>query len=101
MTTSDPIEHVRRINRTWIVRGDLPEHTASYLDELQQQDPALLREVCELAIAATRLASREQRDPKPDFYATLFSRATAGQVERFLKDHAWTRRRAAEIASQP
>jgi hypothetical protein len=99
MTASDPITHARRINRTWIVRGELSGNTARYLDALEARDPALLREICERAVAAAQHASHEQRDPKPDFYATLFSRATAAERELYLKEHAWTRKKSAELAS--
>lgn len=98
MPAADPIPHARRINRTWIVRGDLPDNTERYLDALATRDPALLREVCERAIAATRLASQEQRDPKPDFYATLFSRATPAEREQYLRNHPWTHQRSTALS---
>lgn len=100
MNPSDPIAYARRINRTWIVRGGLSANTERYLEALEARDPALLREVCERAIAASRRASEEQRDPKPDFYATLFSRSTAAEREIFLKEHAWTRERSEQLSSQ-
>lgn len=98
MTLPDPIAQVRRINRTWFVRGELAAHTAAYLDELENRDPEALRAVCERALERAHRASREHRDPKPDFYATLFSRATEADQVRFLEDHAWTRRRIRELA---
>jgi hypothetical protein len=99
MSGIDPVSQARRINRTWIVRGGLAENTARYLDDLESRDPALERAVCELAIAAASLASREQRDPKPDFYASIFSRSTEEEREKYLQDHSWTRQRAAELAA--
>jgi hypothetical protein len=98
MTTPDLIAQARRINRTWIVRGQLAEHTAGYLDDLEKSAPDILRTVCELAVAAAKRASKEQRDPKPDFYASIFSRATEEDRERYLRDHAWTRQRSADLA---
>jgi hypothetical protein len=100
MTTPDPITHARRINRTWIVRGGLAETTTRYLDALEARDVELLRAVCELAVTAAKQASHEQRDPKPDFYASLFSRTTEEEREEYLRDHAWTRRRAAALAAK-
>lgn len=99
MPSSDSVTHARRINRTWIVRGELSQNTARYLEALEARDPALLREVCARAVAAAQQASQEQRDPKPDFYASLFSRATAEERELYLKEHAWTRKKSAELAS--
>jgi len=96
---TDPIVQARRINRTWIVRGHLAENTARYLDDLETRDPALLRTVCERAVTAAHQASKEQRDPKPDFYAWIFSRATEEERERYLRDHNWTRQRAEELAA--
>lgn len=81
-----------RINQTWPVRGHLRETTERYLNLLQRERPEDLAEVCALAVAAARKASREQRDPKPDFYASLFSRATPEERANFLQDHLWTRR---------
>jgi hypothetical protein len=97
---TDPVAHARRINRTWIVRGQLAHNTADYLDDLEARDPVLLRTVCELAVAGASRASKEQRDPKPDFYAWIFSRSTEEEREKYLRDHAWTRRRAAELAAR-
>lgn len=85
-----PIEQVRRINRTWIVRDTLAADTDAYLSELEKQNPALLLEVCTHALEAARRASHEQRDPKPDFYASLFRRATPAERERYLSNHPWT-----------
>ena len=98
MSGSDSIAQARRINRTWIVRGELAENTALYLDALESKDPETLRIVCELAVIAAKKASHEQRDPKPDFYASLFSRATAEDRDHYLRDHAWTRQRSVELA---
>lgn len=98
MSESDPIAQARRINRTWIVRGGLSETTARYLDDLEAREPETLRLVCELAVTAAKKASHEQRDPKPDFYASIFSRASEADREHYLRDHAWTRQRSAEIA---
>lgn len=86
------LEYARRINRTWFVNGTLAENAERYLAHLEAHQPALLEEVCDLAVAAARLASGEGRDPKPGFYSALFSRSTPEEQEVYLKDHLWTRR---------
>ncbi len=92
-----PVEHARRINRTWLVQGTLAQDAAAYLDLLESRQSSDLEDVCARAVAAARRASAERRDPKPDFYAALFSRATDEERERFLRDHPWTFRRSAEF----
>ncbi len=87
-----PAEQVRRINRTWLVQGTLARDAGDYLDLLEKERPSDLEEACAQALAAAHRASDEHRDPKPDFYAALFSRATEEERGRFLKDHLWTRR---------
>jgi hypothetical protein len=87
-----PVEYARRINRTWIVHGNLAQNAESYLSHLEATRPELLKEVCERAVQAARQASHEHRDPKPDFYAALFSRSTPDEQEMYLKNHFWTRR---------
>lgn len=91
-----PIEQARRINRTWIVHGNLSGDTEAYLATLEKQNPALLLEVCTQALEAARQASREQRDPKPDFYASLFRHTTQRERDLYLKDHPWTLKLLAE-----
>jgi NMD protein affecting ribosome stability and mRNA decay len=91
MSHSDVIK-ARRINQSWIVRGQLRETAERYLHLLEDERPQDLVEVCALAVAAARKASREHRDPKPDFYASIFSRATPEERANFLQNHLWTRR---------
>ena len=97
--TSDPspVDYARRINRTWIVHGNLGPDTENYLARLEESHPEILLEVCTRAVAAARVASKEQRDPKPDFYASLFSRATPAERAAYLKDHPWTRNLSAGL----
>ena len=87
-----PVEYAKRINRTWIVHGNLGEDTETYLQHLGTTRLDVLEEVCALAVRVARDASQENRDPKPAFYAALFSRSTPDEQERFLKNHFWTRR---------
>ena len=85
------VEQARRINRTWLVQGTLAEDAARYLDSLQDSHSEIAERVSALALQAARAASREHRDPKPDFYASLFSLATRAERDLYLKDHLWTR----------
>lgn len=86
------VEYAKRINRTWFVNGWLAETAERYMTYLAENQPDVLEEVCEHAVAAAKTASHEGRDPKPNFYATLFSRATPNEQDIYLKDHIWTRR---------
>jgi len=86
------IVKARRINQTWITRGTLRQTAETYLHLLEEERPDDLAEVCRLAVGAARKASKEHRDPKPDFYAALFSRATPEERASFLQNHLWTRR---------
>lgn len=85
-------DYARRINRTWFVNGSLAENAERYMASLEVNQPGLLEEVCDLAVAAARVASKEGRDPKPGFYAALFSRSTPAEQALYLSDHLWTRR---------
>lgn len=95
MTPVDPlIERAKRINRTWIVRDGLAENTRRYLAMLEDHRPDVLARVCARAVQAAHAASADTRDPKPDFYAALFSEASPEERTVYLKDHLWTRTRA-------
>jgi len=86
---NDPVETVRRINRRWIVHGGLRDTAAAYLEELREKDPARLRRSCELAMDLVHGESGGL-DPKPWFYAGLFSLATADEARRMLASHPLT-----------
>lgn len=94
-SSEDIVEYAKRINRTWIVRGDLAKNAALYLQHLESAQPDLVSVVCGYAVEAAKHASRLGKDPKPAFYSGLFSRTTREERARFLKDHQWTRRLAA------
>jgi hypothetical protein len=84
------VAKVRRINGRWIVRGHLRQNAAAYMDYLEKVDPLRLEKSCELAMD---LVQRKQtiRDPKPLFYAGLFSMATREEISLYLGEHAMTR----------
>lgn len=79
----------RQVNARWIVHHGLKDAAQRYMDHLEGLDPARLRRCCERAHRLmTERAATE--DPKPWFYAGLFSLATRDEAERFLSDHWFT-----------
>ena len=84
----DDIDWVRHVNGRWIVRESLRGDTSAYLDHLASVDPVRLREACGRARGLRRFHPDE--DPKPWFYAGLFSLATQDEAARFLKGHDFT-----------
>ena len=84
------MEWVRRVNRTWLVRGRLNQDAEAWLDHLAALDDGRLEASCE---AARRMCGLRDPgcDPKPWFYAGLFSLATPDEAKKFLADHRITR----------
>lgn len=78
-----------RVNRTWLVRGGLDITTDTWLVHLEQTDPARLLASCEIARALSR-GPDHTHDPKPWFYAGLFSLATAAEAREYLATHHFT-----------
>ena len=85
----DPVEWVRRVNRTWIVHGGLAERAEEWLAYLESLQDGRLKESCAIAHAMSRRRDHSE-DPKPWFYAGLFSTATAAEAGRFLINHRLT-----------
>lgn len=77
-----------RVNQRWIVHHGLDERAKAYMDHLAQVDPSRLEQSCHLAYQLARQAARE--DPKPWFYAGLFSLATMEEARDFLANHWFT-----------
>ena len=92
----DPEEWVKRVNRRWIVRNGLAESAAAWLDYLHSCGNGRAMAACEAAWRMTWMRGSAE-DPKPWFYAGLFSGATAEEARRFLADHALT---AAAVAPE-
>lgn len=84
-----PIDWVRRVNQTWIVRHGLAERADEWLAYLERLDDGRLEISCETAQAMCRFRERSE-DPKPWFYAGLFSSATAQEARQFLANHRLT-----------
>jgi hypothetical protein len=79
----------RRVNGRWIVHHGLKESAEAYLDRLEGSDPERLVRSCERARRLVRECEPGE-DPKPWFYAGLFSLATAQEVTQFLERHWFT-----------
>jgi hypothetical protein len=76
---------VRRVNLSWIVRGQLKETATAWIDHLRLTDPTRLEKSCWLALFLTRYRKDLLRDPKPLFYASLFAFATRTEIGTFLE----------------
>jgi hypothetical protein len=79
-----------RVNSRWIAHHGLSENAEAYLSHLRQCDPDRLSKSCQRAHRLVR-ECKPGEDPKPWFYAALFSLATEGEVRQFLADHWFTR----------
>lgn len=77
-----------RLNARWIVHHGLDKRAKAYMDHLARVDPARLERSCRLAYRLARQAAPE--DPKPWFYAGLFSLATVEEAKEFLTNHWFT-----------
>lgn len=101
MTESEPedaVAWVRRVNGRWLARPALKAAASAYLEHLASIDPARLDRSCRLArLLAERHGPAE--DPKPWFYAGLFSLATVEEGRRFLAAHAFTRAAVPALAA--
>jgi hypothetical protein len=87
--TLPPLDWVHRVNRSWLVQGNLNEHAAEWLEYLAARGDDRLERSCETARAMCDLRDPLE-DPKPWFYAGLFSLATAPEARRFLAGHRTT-----------
>ncbi len=87
--TSNPPAWARRVNRTWLVHGGLNATADAWLSHLEQTDPARLLASCEIARALSR-GPDHTHDPKPWFYAGLFSLASAAEARHHLATHRFT-----------
>jgi hypothetical protein len=76
------------VNQRWIVHHGLDERAEAYIDHLAKTDPERLERSCQLAHQLAHQARRE--DPKPWFYAGLFSLATVDEAREFLANHWFT-----------
>jgi len=84
-----PIEWASRVNQRWIVHHGLGTRAEDWLRHLAETDPQRLRRSCEAAHSMVR-KSGDESDPKPWFYAGLFSTASADETRKFLAGHRLT-----------
>src|SRR5690606_12497863 len=78
----------KRVNR-WIVHEGLAERAEEWLSYLEKLGDGRLAKSCAMCRTMSRIRRRNE-DPKPWFYAGLFSLATAEEVHRFLSNHRLT-----------
>jgi hypothetical protein len=76
----------RKVNARWIVQAGLDRDAEDYMQHLEASDPSRLERSCQNArwLASLR---KPAEDPKPWFYAGLFSLATPEEVQRFVGRH--------------
>lgn len=89
-TASDYVAWANRVNSRWIVHHDLRRNAEDYLAHLAKVDPPRLASSCRHAHAMVEQADAME-DPKPWFYAGLFSRATSAEAAKFLAAHWLTK----------
>lgn len=82
----DYVAWVRRANSRWIVHQGLAQKAEAYLEHLERTEPERLFRSCRNAY---RLVHERQpmEDPKPWFYAGLFSLAHPDETRTFLAGH--------------
>jgi hypothetical protein len=100
LTDLPSIDWARRVNRSWIVRGHLNEHAETWLDHLAAKGDGRLESACSTARAMCALRDRLD-DPKPWFYAGLFSPATRDEALRFIATHHVTKAAIPAMTDDP
>lgn len=89
-STLPALEWVKRVNRSWLVRGGLDENAHAWLEYLVNQNDGRLLPSCEAARSMCGFRDPLE-DPKPWFYAGLFNLASAEEARRFLGTHRVTK----------
>ncbi len=86
----NPVDWVKRVNRSWIVHNNLNDQADAWVNHLAEMGDERLHVSCEIAREMCDL--REPLDdPKPWFYAGLFHLATAAEALKFLDVHRVTK----------
>jgi|688.fasta_scaffold282474_3 hypothetical protein len=85
-----PVDWVMRVNSAWLVRGGLDVAAGRWIEHLRATDPERLEASC---MAAREMCRMRQPlvDPKPWFYAGLFSLATPDEVAGFIPGYRITK----------
>ncbi|MDP3851222.1 MAG: hypothetical protein Q8Q59_12010 [Luteolibacter sp.] len=89
-STLPTLEWVKRVNRSWLVRGNLNDCADAWLEHLAALGDGRLETSCAAARAMCGFRNPLD-DPKPWFYAGLFSRATVEETRLFLDIHRLTK----------
>ncbi|RYD30635.1 MAG: hypothetical protein EOP86_19575 [Verrucomicrobiaceae bacterium] len=89
MTDQECIDWAADINARWICHGHLPETAARWMEHLRSTAPMRLAASARHAYDLVKAAG-DAGDPKPWFYAGLFSLSTAEEQEVWLSGHPFT-----------
>lgn len=89
LQSQEAVEWARRVNNRWIVHHGLKESANAYLSHIESVDQERLVKSCERARQLIR-ACGSSDDPKPWFYAGLFSLATLEEAREFLAGFEFT-----------
>lgn len=95
-----PIDWAQRVNRSWLVRSNLNDHTEAWLNHLADLDDGRLQKSCEIARAMCDQRQNDD-DPKPWFYAGIFQLATVAEAKRFLDTHRVTKALVPAMTDDP
>jgi hypothetical protein len=95
-----PIDWAKRVNRSWLVRSNLNDHTEAWLEYLSALEDGRLLKSCQLARDLCDLRQPND-DPKPWFYSGIFQLATAAEAKRFLDTHRVTKAMVPAMANEP
>jgi hypothetical protein len=85
----EAVAWVRELNSQWIVHNGLERRAEAYIAHLAATAPARLDIACRRA-ARLVFSCEPSEDPKPWFYAGLFSVPTIEEAEQYLADHWFT-----------
>jgi len=96
----DDCAWARELNARWIVRSGLDRAAEEFLQHLEASDPARLQRSCRNARTMVDLREPSE-DPKPWFYAGLFSLGTPEEAERFLRQHWLTHAAVSSLPMPP
>jgi hypothetical protein len=96
---AETVAWVRELNSRWIVHHGLEQRAAAYLAHLEATDPERLTIACERAAHLVRACGLVE-DPKPWFYAGLFSVATLEEAGQYLAGHWFTAECVPSLAGQ-
>jgi hypothetical protein len=95
-----PVDWARRVNRSWLVRSNLNDHTEAWLDYLAELDDGRLLRSCQIARDLCNLRQAHD-DPKPWFYSGIFQFATAAEAKDFLEAHRVTKSLVPAMENDP